>query len=162
MKKTITKIWGIGLIVTLLAGLFIAGAAPVSAGTLVFSNQGIPTFIFNQILANSDTALIKQASNGHLFAVDTQGAVTATAPAVYRSADGGRTWTTGTTAAVPQFAAGTVIADIAISPAYEIDNRVFVLTATPAQVYVSTNGGLNFNVLGGQLPHVAHAWESFD
>jgi hypothetical protein len=149
MKK---KIFSLGLVLVLLVSSLMLSAAPAAGAELTFSNQGIPGALFNQVLTGSDVALVKVAPNGDIFAVDSAGVLSGV-PAVYKSTNGGRTWTTGATAAVAQFPGGSVIADIEISPSYETDNRVFVLVAgPPAQVYISTNGGLTFNVLGGSVP----------
>ena len=92
MKKKIIKLWGVGMIVVLMASLLLVGATPASAGTQAFTpaggpNPGIPV-ASNQILA-SNVAIIEVASNGDLFAVDSQ-----TLPnTIYKSVDGGLTWT---------------------------------------------------------------------
>jgi len=53
MKKRITKIWGVGLVIMLLASLLIA-AAPVSAGTLSWSAKTIPETTGQVLVPGSD------------------------------------------------------------------------------------------------------------
>jgi hypothetical protein len=148
MKRIIYKFWGIGLIVILLSSLFVAAATPASASDLAWSNQSIPSAPSNQLAAGIDAAMIKVAPNGDLFAVDPATAV------VYKSSNG-RTWT-ASTAVQDAAAALASIVDMAISPSYATDSTVFLLAnqntnIAPAQVYISTNGGASFAVLGGSI-----------
>ena len=68
MKKKLTKIWGIGMIVVLLSSLLIVGATPASAATLAYSALPIPGGTLNQVAAGTDVALVRVAPNGDLFA----------------------------------------------------------------------------------------------
>ena len=151
MKKIIRKFWGVGLVVILLSTLF-AGAAPVAnAATLAWSVAGTPLGVgFTwQLNPGTDVANVTVAPNGDLFAVDT-----AALNRVYKSVNGGISWAP----CAPVLDAGLLpaeIVDLKVSPSYATDNTVFVLAnanagATP-QVYISTNGGLSFSVLGGTL-----------
>jgi hypothetical protein len=136
------KVWGIGMIVVLLASLLVVGATPAAAGTQAYSAAGVVNPgvapLDNQILNNSDVAILEAAPNGDLFAVDN----VANPDTIYKSVDHGRTWVAQT---VP-FAAGTAVADIAISPGYETDGTIFALLNTAGVVTVtrSTNGGATF------------------
>ena len=138
MKKKITKIWSVGLVLVLLVTL-LAFAAPASAAPLEWSEVKVPGAPTKQLLAGSDASFITVASDGTLFAVDTQPAV---ADLVYKSTNGGTVWT------VSQ-ALGVDIVALAVSPDFVNDGTVFVASAT--QVYISTNGGAKFNVLGGAI-----------
>jgi hypothetical protein len=142
MKNKLTKIWGIGMIVVLMASLLIVGATPASAATLAYSAQAIPGVALNQVAGGTDVALVRVAPNGDIFAVD----ATATTD-IYKSVDGGRTW-----GALPVTLAGA-IADLKISPAYETDSTVIALAnvAGNAVVYISENAGITYNALGAQV-----------
>jgi len=142
MKKKITRIWGVGLVVVLLVSM-LAFAAPASAGTLEYSKIPTPAPVHNQIKANSDASFIKVASDGTIFAVDTQPVGN---DVVYKSTNGGFSWTAST-------ALGFDCADLELSPDYANDNTLFALKGTmdAVQVYISTDGGAKFNPLGGSI-----------
>ncbi|MGD1117908.1 MAG: leucine-rich repeat domain-containing protein [Dehalococcoidales bacterium] len=90
------------------------------------------------------TATFKQVVNFPVFVVDN-----VARNIVDKSEDGGSTWTAS--AAIP----GAVIVDLKISPNYTTDHTVFALSSgnvtTAPQVYISTNGGALFSVLGGTI-----------
>jgi len=140
MKKKITKIWSVGLVLVLLVSL-LAFAAPASAAPLEWSEIKLPGPPTKQILFNSDASFITAASDGTLFAIDTQ---PVGADLVYKSNNGGTVWTVSE-------AIGVDLVALAVSPDYVNDGTVFALAAGPpaAQVYISTNSGAKFNVLGG-------------
>jgi hypothetical protein len=48
MKSKIIKIWGLVMVVAILAGLLVVPAIPVSAGNLIFTNLALPTGINGQ------------------------------------------------------------------------------------------------------------------
>jgi hypothetical protein len=142
MKKKIIKLWGVGMILVLMASLLIVGASPAAAGNLAWSNvltlpAAVPT---NQLAAGTDVANLAVAPNGHLFAVDSASAN----GDVYKSIDGGTTWTASLSVA------GVPFVDLAVSPSYATDNTVVALAA--GQVYISVDGGATFNPLGAALP----------
>ena len=150
MKRKIIKLWGVGMIVVLMASLLVVGATPASAGILAYTATGLPGGLgTNQIVA-TDASVVEVAPNGDIFVVDQQPVAAGTADRVYKSANGGQTWQTGYIGGVTvteQFPANSVVADLVVSPSYETDNTVFVLVNDPAvgvQVYRSTNGGLNY------------------
>ncbi len=145
MKKRLVKLCGVGLALILLASLLVI-ALPASAATLAWSTQAIPsplTFqIFTAATLGVDASFVKVAPNGDILAVDTNPAA---ADVVYRSIDGGVTW-------IPSVAIPANIVDLEISPSYATDGTVIVAgnTVAPlAQVYISTNWGATFAVLGG-------------
>lgn len=142
MKKSIRKIWGIGLVVVLLVSIMAMPAAPASAGTLAWTAVGVPNpFLSNQIVAGVNVANVTVAPNGDIFAIDSL-----TPTTIYKSVNGGYSWTATVTAAA-------TLVDIAISPSYATDSTVFAVDggAANAQVYISTNGGVSFAVLGGSI-----------
>jgi len=146
MKKKIIKLWGVGMIVVLMASLLLVGATPAAAGTQAYSPAGVPNpapggVPSNQILLNSDVAIIEVASDGTIFAVNS----VPNPNVIYKSVDGGRSWVAQT---VP-FAANIVVADIVISPSYETDATIFALlndtVLNTVTVTRSTNGGATYS-----------------
>lgn len=149
--KILKKVWGIGLVVVLLASMLLTFAAPVSAGTLLWSVAPIPVATYNQIAA-ADASVVRVAPNGDIFAVDGQ----ANPDRILKSVNGGTTWTV----AVTPLVAGNVIADLQISPSYASDNTIIAVvntTAVTSPVYaiVSSNGGATFVQLGGNITATA-------
>lgn len=148
MKKIIMKVWGIGLIVTLLSSLLIVGAAPASGGTLVYSPVGLPNPVFpvasNQVSAGSDVSAIKVAPNGDIFAIDRG------LGRILKSVDGGYTWAV---AVLPAGFAMGAYGDIAISPSYDTDSTVFAVGQLGGAVVAirSVNAGVTFQQYGGNI-----------
>ncbi|HEY97937.1 MAG TPA: hypothetical protein G4O16_07130, partial [Dehalococcoidia bacterium] len=146
MKKKIIKLWGVGMIVVLMASLFIVGATPASAATLSYSLQALPG-AFNQVAAGTDVALVQVAPNGDIYAVNPLAAPNG----IYKSVDGGRTWGV---APVTLGVAGDLIVDLKISPSYETDGTVVALVnpaAGGSLVYISENFGVTYAVLGAAV-----------
>ena len=85
MKKKITKIWGVGLATMLIASLLLS-AAPVSAGTLSWGSETIPSTSGKRLVDGSNVVDIAVASDGTIFAV------TGTDNFTYKSDNGGVTW----------------------------------------------------------------------
>jgi len=137
--KILKKVWGISLALILVASMFLM-VAPVSAASLAWSTQTIPSGLFNQLAAGTSVANVTVAPNGDIFVIDSN-----TGNRIYKSVDGGIKWTVST------IAGATRLIDLAVSPAYATDNRVFALDAgtVNAQAYISSNGGVSFAVLGG-------------
>jgi hypothetical protein len=155
MKKKLTRIWGIGLVIVLMSTLFMAGGT-ASGDTLRWSMQPTPMGIgfTYQLAPSSDVSFVKVASNGDIFAVDTQ-ANSGTVNRVFKSADGGLSWTPS----APLTLGGRNIVDLVISPSYETDGTVLVVASAAgvatSQVYISTNSGASFSVLGGTVAGLA-------
>ena len=167
MKKIIKKFWGVALIVTLLASMLVS-AAPAAAGTLAWGSAGNPNpapggVPSNQVVA-SDANIVRVAPNGDIFVVDNQASPLGSS-IIWKSTDGGQTWSsTGTVALSPLTAlpVNYVVVDLQISPSYTTDSTVFILINTTAAalpaalasstiVMVSTNAGASFAQLGGTI-----------
>jgi hypothetical protein len=136
MKKKIIRLWGVGLIVALLASLMVAGA-PVSAGELSFTDETIPSGA-NEVLEDCNVTDIAVCSDGEtIYAVGG-------AALVYKSTDAGVTWT-----AIGTDVGGVTAINADLVSVAPDDNDTFIIAnkATPT-VYVSTNGGTTFSVLG--------------
>jgi len=133
MKKKIRKIWGVGLVLVLVASLILS-AAPAAAGTLSWSSETIPSTTGNVLASGSDVTDIAVSADGQtIWAVD------ATANATYKSTDGGKTWSAKTISGVttPQL--------VAIAPD---DPDIVAVVADNNEVYVTTNGGTSWGTLG--------------
>jgi len=159
MKTKLPKILGAVLTLVLLVSL-LAFAVPASAGSLTWSGVSIPLVATNQLFeADGDpgpVALSPNFANDNTMFAGVNDILNAgdavSKPVVYRSLDGGYTWTATSTALGA--AAGDVIVDLEVSPNYANDSTIFVATQTPAGgagtgiVYRSTNGGSTFSQLG--------------
>jgi len=137
MKKIISNIWGIGLIVTVLASLLIM-AVPASAGELAWAAESIPSASGNvTVAAATDMVDFAVAGDGTIYGVI--GGSTYTT--IFKSVDSGVSWTpvtqTGVTAIYPT--------RVAVAP--DNSSYVVIADATPT-VYVSTNGGSTWGSLG--------------
>lgn len=145
MKKKIIKLWGVGMIVVLMASLLIVGATPAAAGNLAWSNLlTLPSALTGQLAATNNVTDLTVAPNGHMFAISPLAAAGAT---VMKSVDGGTMWTPSAPVV------GVAFAAIAVSPSYGTDNTVVAISVgPPAQVYISTNGGATFAPMGAALP----------
>ena len=149
MKKRLTKIWGIGLVVVMLITL-LASAAPVSAGTLAFSNQtAVPSTTDKILVATAGMNIVDLAVNGdRIYAAMGAGGGVA-AQKLYKSSNGGATWSALTVTGLN--AATDVINLVAVAP----DNEDIVVVlgglagaTTNLVAVVSTDGGSNWNSLG--------------
>ena len=89
MKKRFSKILGVGLTVALLASLMLV-AAPVSAGTLSWGTETIPSTSDNILEPGSMIVDIAIAADGTMWAAGG-------ANLTYKSTDDGRTWSAKTT-----------------------------------------------------------------
>ncbi len=147
MKNRILKIMGIVLTVAILAGLLVS-AIPVSAGNLTWDFWTPPAATTStfQITSNTSVSLFAIAPDGkNIFAWDQ------TFGELYKSGDGGITWTTSNIGAGINFTGtnnGTNITGnapiiaMAVSPNYATDTTILVATA--ANLYSSNNGGQSF------------------
>ncbi|HEY82297.1 MAG TPA: hypothetical protein G4O01_03290 [Dehalococcoidia bacterium] len=133
MKKKIHKIWGVGVVLVLVASLLFA-AAPVSAGTLSWSSESIPSDTGKVLASGSDVSDLAVSADGQtIWATDTA------TPGLYKSTDGGATWSAKTIsgATTPQL--------VAIAPD---DPDIVAVVADNYEVYVTTNGGTSWGSLG--------------
>ena len=153
MKTKFTKIFGVAVASVLLVSMFgFAAPAPVSAGTLTWSQQPTPSTTGNVLVAaNDQLGPVDITSTGVMFA-SVNDTVTPGVPEVYRSLDNGFTWIPNTTTLGA--AAGDVVVALEASPNYASDSTVFIATQTPAGgattgiVYRSTDGGATWGQLG--------------
>jgi len=89
MKKAIKRFWGIGLIVIILSSLFVAPAT-VSGGNYAFAADTTQPTTTNRLLSAAGIFDVAQTADGAtLYAVDT-------AKVLYKSTNGGVTWTPAT------------------------------------------------------------------
>ncbi|OGO19910.1 MAG: hypothetical protein A2144_12730 [Chloroflexi bacterium RBG_16_50_9] len=145
MKK-ITKIWRVGLVVMVLAGL-LAIAAPVSAADpLQFNTEVLPGVPNATLVAGSDVYDFAVSSDGKtVLAV---GMTATNNSTLWKSLDAGRTWVD--ISANQGYPATQGIQYIAIAP----DSASIVVVAGTNNVtglpicYASTNGGSNWTQLG--------------
>ena len=142
MKKRITKIWGVGLVVVLATSLILS-AAPASAGTLSFtSDTSIPSATDN-ILVTTATLNILDLSV-HPDGERMYAATGATDNRLYKSSNGGDTW-----AGLTMPAALTDVNLVAVAPDDEDIVIAFGNAAGTNLVgYVSTNAGSTWASLG--------------
>lgn len=133
MKKNVTKIWGIGLVLVLLTSMLLA-AVPVSAGTLSFGATVIPTTTDN-VLTNGTAITDIAVSADGLTIWAAVGSST-----LYKSLDGGLKWTTKTV---------TGDADLVSIAPDDANIVAYAKLDATAAVYVTTNGGATaFATLG--------------
>jgi len=133
MKK-LTKIWGISLTIVLAASLLF-GAVPASAGTLSWGSETVPTTTGNVICNGLDIADLSVSADGTMYAVTGKDAY------VYKSTNGGASWSK-----LSETFAGN-LGFIAVAP----DDSGIVAVAentTDNRVWVSTNGGSTWRNLG--------------
>jgi len=163
MKGKITRIMGGVLALVMVFTLGAAfmpvntpgGPAAAEAGDLTWSTVGPPSITSNVLVArNADLGPVAISPN---FATDSTvwasvvDITTPATPIVYKSTDGGFTWSATTTVLG---LAGDVVVDLKASPMYATDSTIFVVVQTPAgglasgKVYRSVNGGSSFGQLG--------------
>jgi hypothetical protein len=85
MKKKLTKLMGVGLTIVLAASMLF-GAAPVSAGTLSWGSESVPTTTGNVIVDGLDIADLAISADGTMYAVTDNDTY------VYKSTNGGASW----------------------------------------------------------------------
>ena len=68
MKKKIHKIWGVGLVIVLAATLLFS-AAPVSAGTLDWGTETVPSTTGKVLFPGADVADLAVSADGVMYAV---------------------------------------------------------------------------------------------
>ncbi|MBA7518064.1 hypothetical protein ES705_10130 [subsurface metagenome] len=143
-KRKLTKIWGVGLTLVLLA-MLIGAAIPASAATLGWSVVPTPSAVDDVLQEDTDVDFLVIAPNGtKMFAYDNDvdgGYANAT---LYTSDDGGVTWrSAGVGGGLPT---AIDLVAMAISPDYDNDETVVAATAT--DVYRSIDGGETFGKVG--------------
>jgi len=131
MQNKISKIWGVGLIVVILASLLIS-VIPVSAGTLTLSKE-------TDYPSTTDNIFITAATLGMAVSTDGNTVYAVTNAAIYKSTNAGATFSSIT---LPTGLAAP--ARIAVAPD---DANVVVVTGDTFEAYVSTNAGSTFSSL---------------
>ncbi|MBI2850571.1 MAG: hypothetical protein HYX80_05950 [Chloroflexi bacterium] len=137
MKNSkISKILGVGLTIAMLTSL-LAIATPASAGTLSWSEESTDKLsadaTLNQLVSGSDVNRIA-VEGSTIYAISSA----ATANLTFKSTNGGKSWTrlTITGLAVPAL--------VAVAPGAP---DTLVVTGDGTEVYLSTDGGVTFNLL---------------
>jgi hypothetical protein len=136
MNKKISRILGVGLSAVLLVSLAIGMAVvPAAGASTAWSAQTIPSALGTVIANVPITHLVVSPDGSTIFAVD--GGAT---PTVYRSTNGGVTFTAATTAP------GAAVTAIAVSPSFAVDSTVYAAAtiAGNGRLYASTDGGATF------------------
>jgi len=132
MKKKITKIWGVGLVLVLAASLLLA-AAPVSAGTLSWGDEDLP----EELEAGNITDVAVSAGGGVIYVAHDSGVL-------FRSTNTGESWSSITVVdadvMLPQL--------VAVSPDDENYIAAAVDNATGVIVFISDDAGANWDSLG--------------
>jgi len=149
MKSKIAKIWGISLALILLASLVIM-VAPASAGTLTYTPVSTPNSLFNVVTASTangagDNSIFAMSKDGmNMFIYDNVRLV------FYRSTNGGATWSSTN---IGTGLNGDTVADMAVSPNYDADHTLAVVTTSASatnvnQVLRSVDSGKTWSLLG--------------
>jgi len=128
MKNKISRIWGVGLVIVLTASLLLA-AAPVSAGTLSWGAETIPSTSGKVLQDGASVADIAIADDGTIYAVTG----VATDNYCYKSTNGGVSWSKMT----QDFSFAPDL--VAVAPD-DSDVVAVALAATP-EVWISKDGG---------------------
>ena len=134
MKKKITKIWGVGLVTVLIAGLLLS-AAPVAAGTCSWTSETTPSTSGKRLQAGANVVDIAVADDGAIYAVTG----VATDNYCYKSTNGGVTWSklTNVFPWQPDL--------VAVAP--DDSDIVAVANKATPEVYISSNGGSTWGTL---------------
>ncbi len=138
MKIKLSRIFGVGLTVALLASLLVS-AIPVSAATLEFKAETGTPSTTDVIIAQAGTDIVSMAVKGSTIYAATGATGNQT---VYKSINTGATWTNlNTTTRWPALP----IKLVAVAP----DNdQIVVLVTTTENVVYSSNGGAAWDNLG--------------
>jgi len=141
MKKLVKKMWGIGLVVVLLASLLIM-AVPVSAGNYsVTSTSNLPSALGGQLAPVTGFGILDVAQSGDtIYAVADNG----TNDYIYKSANAGASWARVTPVSAPT--AGTW-SYVAVAPDDPSVVALVDTNASPDVVYLSTTSGAYWSAL---------------
>jgi hypothetical protein len=133
MKKKLIKLMGVGLTIVLAASMLF-GAAPVSAGTLSWGSETVPTTTGNVLVNGQFVSDLAVSQDGVMYLVSTADT------ACYKSTNGGGSWSK-----LSKVFANN-LALVAVAP----DDSSIVVVADPTAdtVWVSTNGGSTWGDLG--------------
>jgi hypothetical protein len=128
MKKKISRIWGVGLVLVLAVSLLLS-AAPVSASTLAWGTEGLPGST-GEVIEAGDVTDIDVSGDGVIWAGG--GGLL-----IYKSTDSGVSWTTVTTDNNTNL--------VAVAP--DDSDIVAIADTTSNLVWVTTNGGTTWGSL---------------
>jgi len=169
---------GVALALVLVFGLgaaFIPANTPggpdtAQAGDLSWGGIGLPSGTGSVLVGQDENlgpvAISPNYANDNTVWAVVNDLVTAARPVVYKSTNGGHTWT-ATTSALGA-AVGDVGIALEVSDNYATDSTVFVVTQTPGGgagsgiVYRSVNGGSSFGQLGVVTLGAAEVITCFD
>jgi hypothetical protein len=134
MKKEYKKVWAVGLALVLAVSL-IFSAAPVSAGTLSWGAEDLP----EELDWAGDVVDIAVSSDGNTIYIADGSSI------IYRSTNGGETWTE-----ITVIANNIVMAAEFIAVAPDDGNYIAVTSdnSTDPYVYISDDAGANWDSLG--------------
>ncbi|MFC1915680.1 hypothetical protein ACFLW4_03185 [Chloroflexota bacterium] len=130
MKKKITKIWGVGLVLVMTVSLLFS-AAPVSAGTLAWGAETLPSTSGNVLAYGTNILDIAVSADGTMY-------VAAGGNTLYKSTDDGATWSGLTTDNATDL----------VGVALDDSDIVAYADTTTNLVHVSINGGTTWGSLG--------------
>jgi len=139
MKK-LTKIWGVSLVVILLASLCVMVAPVSAADPLEWATEVIPSGSSARVVNGAQT--YDWAIAGDDTTILAVGDVSGTAK-VWKSTDAGRTWTDITSNT--GISTLTTVNHVAIAPD---EPKIVVISDLTNGAIVSTNGGTSFSTLG--------------
>jgi hypothetical protein len=142
MKKKITKIWSVGLVLVLAVSLLL-WAAPVSAGTLSWGDEDLP----EELELGSDILDVSVFPGGGVIYATTANTVGSIDPttidSLYRSTNRGESWSSIT---VKHDTTIVMVDLVAVSP--DDENYVAVANSATMEVLISDDGGANWDTLG--------------
>lgn len=147
MKSKIKKLWGIGLIVTVLASLLVVAVPVQAANPLTWNAEAVPT-VGGNVLGPAGVDILDMAVSADGNTIWAAPGAT-NAGNVYKSTNGGATWAV-VAVVVPGAAPALANVDlVAIAP--DNSNIVAVCDRTSLAgegvVYVTTNGGATWGTL---------------
>ena len=133
MKNKITKICGVGLTLVL-ATTMLFSAAPVSAGTLSWSAESIPSATGNVLETGSNIVDLDVSNDGTMFAASGS-------TILWKSTNGGLTWSGITPPSVGDASLVAVAPD-------DADVVAFADSGNTSTIWISINGGTTWGSLG--------------